>query len=330
MALFLKYLHDRRRVLGMLGLFAGVFLLSFLLFDLPLGAVGYSILLCALVGSGFLAADFARVWRTHRALETMRQLPAAMMTTFPFPDSIEAEDYQAVIQALLEELAALKTESDKRYQDMVDYYTTWAHQIKTPIAAMDLKLQQEDSPLGRKLSADLSRIGQYVEMVMAFVRLDSPAGDYVLCTCSLDEIIRPAIRRFASEFIDRKIRLVYEPVTQSVITDEKWLGFVLEQLLSNALKYTPSGSIRIYMEEAGRLCIRDTGIGIAPEDLPRIFERGYTGYNGRMDKKASGIGLSLCRRVCDNLNIGLSIDSRPGEGTKVTLDLTQRPLSTLE
>ena len=186
---------------------------------------------------------------------------------------------------------------------------------------MGLKLQNEDSPLARGLRGDLNRIAQYVEMAMTYLRLDAETGDYVLKTQELDPIIRGAVRRFAGEFIDRKLRLRLQETGQMVLTDEKWLSFVLEQLLSNALKYTPGGEISIFWQEPDTLVIRDTGIGIAPEDLPRIFEKGFTGYNGRSDKKASGIGLYLCKRVCDRLGHGISIASAPGEGTTVFLKL---------
>jgi len=208
--------------------------------------------------------------------------------------------------------------------EMIDYYTLWAHQIKTPIASMRLTLQNEDSPLARKLMAELFHIEQYVEMVLVFLRLDSKTTDYLFREYSLDEIIRQAVKKFAGEFIGRKLKLEYEPVDVKVVTDEKWLSFVIEQVLSNALKYTPSGKITISMEKDRVLCIRDTGMGIAPEDLPRIFEKGYTGYLGRQDKRASGIGLYLCKRICRNLGHGILAESVPGQGTAIRIDLSQR------
>ena len=207
---------------------------------------------------------------------------------------------------------------------MLDYYTLWAHQIKTPIASMRLSLQQEDTPKARQLLQELSRAEQYVGMVMVYLRLTDGGSDFVLRTCDLDAIVRQAVRRFAGEFITRKLKLCYEPLNAACVTDEKWLLFVVEQVLSNALKYTREGSITITMEHPKTLVIRDTGIGIAPEDLPRIFEKGYTGLNGRTDRKATGLGLYLCRRVCENLGIGLRAESTPGTGTTVFLDLSQR------
>ncbi len=132
------------------------------------------------------------------------------------------------------------------------------------------------------------------------------------------------IRSFSSDFINKKLRLEYSETGRRVVTDEKWLAFVIEQVLSNAVKYTKAGSISIFADESGSLCIKDTGIGIAVEDLPRIFENGYTGFNGRADKKASGIGLYLCRRICDDLNHGISAESEIGEGTTIKIDMSAR------
>ncbi len=241
---------------------------------------------------------------------------------------IEDKDYQEIIRFICEEHNNYRTSTNRRYADMTDYYTVWVHQIKTPIASMRLTLQNEDTPLSRKLSGDLFRVEQYVEMVLTFLRLDSESTDYVIQEYDLDVIVKQAVRKFAGEFIGRKLSLIYESLNTTVITDEKWLSFVIEQILSNALKYTPSGSITITLEPEKKLCIRDTGIGIAKEDLPRIFENGYTGHNGRADKKASGIGLYLCKRICANLGHQIKAESVIGEGTAVILDLASAKLET--
>ncbi|MCD8149135.1 MAG: sensor histidine kinase [Clostridiales bacterium] len=225
------------------------------------------------------------------------------------------------MQELRQQLAADQNKSRQR----MDYYSIWAHQIKTPIAAMRLLLQGQDSEMSRRLGVELNRIESYADMVMTYLRLDGDSTDYVFRQSDLDEIVRGAIRRFSGEFIARKISLFNEPLNQTILTDEKWLSFVIEQILSNALKYTPSGSISIYMEPPQVLCIQDTGIGIASEDLPRIFEQGFTGCNGRTDKKASGIGLYLCKRICDDLGCQISAASQPGEGTVIRLNLKKAP-----
>lgn len=326
MKLFRAYLKQRRKGMLVFLLFCAIFLASFFLYRLPVGAVLYPSALCLLLGAFLLGIDFSRVKKKHERLAELKELTAAMITSLPEVESVEDGDYQAIIQALRTEIADLESGFAYRYRETVEYYTVWVHQIKTPIASMRLTLQNEDTPLARKLSSDLLRIEQYVEMVLAFLRLDSASGDYVFREYGIDAVVKQAVAKFASEFIDRKIRLLYEPIEQTVITDEKWLSFVIEQVLSNALKYTREGSIRISLREPKTLCIEDTGIGIAPEDLPRIFEKGYTGYNGRIDRHASGIGLYLCKRVCRNLGAGIRVASEPDRGTTVFIDLEQYDL----
>ena len=166
-------------------------------------------------------------------------------------------------------------------------------------------------------------------MALCYVRLDSETSDFVIRKYSLDKVVKQAVRKFSGQFIRRKIALVYEPTEADVLTDEKWLLFVVEQLISNALKYTKSGSVEITLKPEKTLSIRDTGIGISSEDLPRVFERGYTGNNGRADKKATGIGLYLCRRICKALGHEIEIRSDK-DGTEVLIDLYENELDTRE
>ena len=327
MDLFKSYIKERRIGITVFFLFCAVFFATFLLYRLPMKAVLYPTLLCSLLGVIFIFVDFVRVRRRHKQLSKIKDLSASMISSMPAIESVEDKDYQAIIKSLQAEISNLQTLTYARYRDMTEYYTVWVHQIKTPIASMRLTLQNEDTPLSRKLSSDLFRIEQYVEMVLAFLRLESVSNDYVFKEYSIDTVIKQSVAKFASEFIDRKIRFIYEPTDVTVITDDKWLSFVVEQVLSNALKYTREGSIKIYMREPKKLCIEDTGIGIAPEDLPRIFEKGYTGYNGRIDKKASGIGLYLCKRICENLGAEISVASDPDKGTTVCIDLEQYELN---
>ena len=176
---------------------------------------------------------------------------------------------------------------------------------------------------GQEVRRLLWEKGNTVEMVLVFLRLDSSTTDYVIRSHSLDDIVRPAVRKFAGEFIRRHLRLDYQPLDRTVVTDAKWLGFVVEQVLSNALKYTAQGSVTIAMD-GDDLCIRDTGMGIAPEDLPRIFDRGFTGLNGRRDTRASGIGLYLCRRICRSLGHTIRASSVPNQGTEIRIGLGQK------
>ena len=308
MKFFGRYLRQHRLAILLFILSWGLLAASFALYGLPLAAVAYPALLSLLLCLAAAVWDYTR---------TLRRLPE--------PASIGEGDCMAAIAALRRAASERETADAARYREMVDYYTAWVHQIKTPIAAMRLTLQPDDTPNARRLMSQLLRIEQYVDMVLMYLRLDEGTSDYVIRACDLDGIIRQSLRKFAGEFIDRRLTLHYEPLHLSVVTDEKWLGFVVEQVLSNALKYTPEGgSITIDAEAPATLCIRDTGIGITAEDLPRIFDRGYTGRNGRTYRQASGIGLYLCRRICRDLGHTITASSAAGEGTVLRLDLSRR------
>ncbi len=342
---YLRYLRYHCRDMILYAVFCVIFAVVFALYHLPLGAVLYPALLCGALGLAAFWYDSRRIWHRHlqfgrlqESLETITEAVRAQEASgwrpdrrtdgasgpFPAADNQAEADYQELLRLLAGELERQTALLNQRYDDMIDYYTVWAHQIKTPIASIRLNMQNEDSDFARLVGEDLQRIEQYVEMVMAFLRLDSDSTDYVFRPCDLDEIIRQAVRKFAPQFIRRNLRLTYTPAEISVVTDEKWLCFVVEQILSNSLKYTRTGGIEIFLETPKTLCIRDSGIGIAPEDLPRIFEKGYTGYNGRTDKKASGLGLYLCRRICENLGHSISAQSEPGNGTAIFIDLSQK------
>ena len=317
------YLRAQRRGMLFLGFCCLIFTVSFSLYGLPLGAVLYPAALCAAAGGIILLLSLRKARAVCQELSLMQRHPADLPDELPAAQSPQEQAYQALLLALHTDRQRLKSDMDARYHDMTEYYTVWAHQIKTPIAAMRLALQNEDTPLSRRLTGEVGRVEQYVQMALTYLRLGSDSSDYVIRSCALDDIVRPAVRRFAGEFIQRKIQLNYQMLNYTVITDEKWLGFVVEQVLSNALKYTPQGSVSIYMESEGVLCIRDTGIGIAPEDLPRVFEKGYTGYNGRSHRKASGLGLYLCREILTRLGHSVSAESQVDHGTTIRIDLRQ-------
>lgn len=315
--MFKDYLKSRINVIILMIVVEGVFASSYFLFDMPAVTVLYPLILStsALIVAGVI--DFVFTFNKHRKL-TQNEISASS-------DPIE-KDYQEIIRKLKEEEAYSRQKTTSDYNNMVEYYTVWAHQIKTPIASMRLQIQSEDTESARKLMGDLNRIEAYVEMVLTFLRLDSDSTDYLIKEYDLDEIIRPAIRKFSREFILKKLKLEYEPIEFKTITDSKWLSFIIEQVISNAVKYTSEGFVRIYMSEPGILCIEDTGVGISEEDLPRIFENGYTGFNGREDKRASGIGLYLCKRISDNLGHKIYAESKVGEGTKIFLDMRAKKL----
>ena len=310
--MFWDYLKSRLKVLVLLIVVEGIFVSSYFLFDLPAVTVLYPLVLSsvAILIAGVI--DFLIVYNKHSRLKR-NDLPQAS-------GPLE-KDYREIINKLKEEQEYSRQKTTSDFNNMVEYYTVWAHQIKTPIASMRLQIQSVDSDLARRLDGDLNRIEAYVEMVLTFLRLDSDSTDYVIRKIDLDAVIKPAIRKFARDFISKKLTMDFKPTEYKVLSDDKWLSFVIEQVLSNAVKYTKKGGIKVYMDEPGILCIEDTGIGISAEDLPRIFENGYTGFNGREDKRASGIGLYLCKRICDNLGHKIYAESEPGVGTKIRIDM---------
>lgn len=274
----------------------------------------------------YLLYCFFREQQAHHRRQQQISAIAYSWNELDSPTSQESCDLQEMIRSLGLRCNELATQLQSEKQESLDYYTTWVHQIKTPISVIQMILQSEDTPEHRELSAELFRIEQYVEMVLTYIRLGSDDHDFVFREYDLDALVRQSIRKYAPQFIRRKIRLVYKPTELTVLTDEKWLTFILEQLLSNAVKYTPQGSVTITVTPDKKLSVSDTGIGISPEDLPRIFEKGFTGYNGRADKKSTGLGLYLCRQTADRLGYRIMADSSPGKGSVFTLDLSTRQL----
>lgn len=321
MKLFLLYLKEHRKQFILVLLFGILLCISFGLYALPLKAVLYPMCLCIFIGILYVIWDFGKEKSKYGLLNSLEEEAPLLMAALPKANGPCEEEYQRLIALLREYIKVSDNQKASKYHEMMDYYTMWVHQIKTPIASMDLALQNEDSPLARKCAADLFRIEQYVNMVLAYLRLDSDSSDYSFKNCSLDQIIKESVKGFSTEFINRKLCLKYEPLDYQLVTDSKWLGFVMDQLLSNSLKYTKEGWIAISMDQPGILTLTDTGIGISEDDLPRIFENGFTGYNGRNYKKSTGIGLYLCHRVLENLGISIEATSKVGKGTTMTLDL---------
>lgn len=318
-----RYWKERGGGVVLFGACAMVYFVTFNLYHLPLQAVFYPTLLCGLLLFAYLFRRVSQSLRKREKLRRLQGLPDNLLEALKEYDGWEDEAYQEILRLLLERDRQEALEYRSRLSDTMDYFTIWVHQIKTPIAAMRLRLQREDTPQARAHYEDLFRIEQYVDMVLTYLRLQSESTDYVFREGELDDIVKGVLRKLAGQFIGRGLKLQYEELHKTVVTDEKWLSFVLEQILSNALKYTHQGSISIFLQGTGILCVQDTGIGIAPEDVPRIFEKGYTGYNGREDKRASGLGLFLCKKICDNLGIRIWAQSEVGVGTTFFLDLEQ-------
>ena len=309
-----------------------MFLMHVALTDL-LYFAGVEIFLCAVVFvSGYL--HYAR--RVRRLEECGKCLKNEEVV---LPEGKDA--YEELYQEMIEDLDLQRREETASYarnqSEMREYYAMWVHQIKTPIAAMRLLQQvqrnrleagdeitigvEDAEPMQAELEKELFDIEQYVNMALQYQRVNTPGNDYVLEKLRLDDIVREVIHKYAGLMVRAHIPLRYAGTDVMVTTDAKWVAFALEQVLSNAIKYSRSGQpivIETVSEDGvDYLKIADHGIGIRAEDLSRVFEKGYTGYNGHADKKSTGIGLYLCRLVLTKLGHTIRMESVQGEGTTV-------------
>ncbi|WRS28298.1 sensor histidine kinase [Oscillospiraceae bacterium MB08-C2-2] len=323
-----KWLACRYRLLLAILLGSSLFVALSLLSHIDFRPALYGAGLCLFLTLLWSIYDCLRFLQKCRQLQGILQNFRITAEAMPEPRSLPEETYQSLIRELYNDRTAQLAEHEKSKSEREDYYTLWVHQIKTPIAALRLLLQSDDLHGNVfAMEQELFKIEQYAEMVLQYLRLESLTCDLLLKDYSLYELVRQSVRKYSPAFIGKRLSLSLDEFDFPVITDEKWLCFVLEQLLSNCIKYTFKGGLRIEMDKVvpRTLLISDTGIGIKTEDIPRIFERGFTGYNGRMDKSSTGIGLYLCKRVTDRLGISLTVSSALGEGTQYRLYFPPNP-----
>lgn len=321
------FLREKCQLLFFLLFFEGALCLIYGLYGLPWGPAGYTCLVTAVVTLGFLMAGFFRWKRKRRQLLILKRQAEQSLETADLPKAETPLEkiYQEIIQDQEKRCQREQKESREKLVRSREYYTRWSHQIKTPIAAMELLLQEEPADV-RALKRELLKTSQYVEVALSYQQMEGDGNDLVIQRYELRPVVMQAVKKVSPLLIHKHISFSAGDLSGEVLTDEKWLVFVLEQLLTNASKYTKvGGSVRIGKEN-GLLVLRDTGIGIRPEDLPRIFEWGYTGYNGRLDKRSTGVGLALVKQVMEMLGNKMEIRSVLGEGTEVFLDLRRTEL----
>ena len=309
-----------------------IFGILFYLYDIPFDAIIYGCELSFVWSAVCLFIDFYKYYKRHKLLHINREQFFDDAEQLPEHMDIIEYDYQELAKELYQAKQELISKNRIAKKELLDYYGMWVHQIKTPIAALDILLQNTERMLYQidekemmqkaisvsDMKMELFKIEQYVEMALNYLRVEDISSDLVFKKNELDDMVRQVIRKYAKIFISKKIKIDFKPTKACIVTDEKWFIFVLEQIISNALKYTKKGQISIYMKEKA-LVIEDTGIGIPAEDLPRIFEKGFTGYNGRENKKSTGIGLYLCKNIMDKLQWNITVDSEVGSGTKIYL-----------
>ena len=318
MEILKSYLKKNIKVYILFIVFILIFFIMFYLYNLPLEALIYTGSFCFLAALVASFSDFINYKESYKKLNFLEQNILNDLEALPKSLDIRIDYYHKIIEKLYEELEKLTQENRQKNTDMVDYYSMWGHQIKTPIAAMNFLLDNEEVDQ-KILQQELFKIERYVEMVLTYIRLDSISSDYVITKINLDEVVKDTVKKYASLFINKKIKLNYVSHETMVISDKKWLSFAFEQILGNSVKYSSAGGEITIETFENKLVIEDKGIGIKEEDLPRIFEKGFTGFNGRYEKKSSGLGLYLCKKTLDKLGHHIEISSTVGKGTRVEI-----------
>lgn len=330
MKLFVQYLKSHKKLWMLYILCALIYITIFFLSNSDLDPVLYGALLCFIGTAFFVGYDFYKFRKQHQLLQQLADTIDSQIDHLPEPRRLIDEDYTEIIRNLHEEKRRFESSAYIARKEMADYFTLWAHQVKTPISAMDLILQSGDGgERDKRLAMELFHVEEYVNLAMSYIRIEDISQDFGFETISLDHLIRQTLKKYVDVFIGKKITMDFQETNRDIISDSKWLSVVLGQILSNALKYTEEGGkISIYMEPyepTGKdvLVIEDTGIGIREEDLPRLFSKGFTGYNGRQHSKSSGQGLYICKTIMDKLSHKIFLTSEEGRGTRVFLDFSR-------
>ena len=315
---FLKsYLYSRRFFLALLILLLGFIMLFAFVFDTYRSLLEYVALLLTFLSFLFIGADAWTAFKGYRSQKLQVAAQAQTPLEKLLQERVEELEYEQKNQLLVEQ---------EKYNDLLDYYTLWVHQVKTPIAASSLLIGDlKDKEAKSQLEQELFKIESYVHLVLQYLRLESFHDDLVLKQENLADLVREVVKKYALFFIQQGLSLNLHDLDQTIVTDKKWFVVILEQVLSNSLKYTKEGSIEIYFQE-GSLYIKDTGLGIQNADLLRVFERGFSGYNGRLTQQSSGLGLYLSKKIADQLGHKIAIDSQVGQGTTVSIAFPEKKL----
>ena len=316
------YIKNRWLALVVIVLWQAILYVTLAFEGVGIKRMGYPIVLSLAALVVFIGFDLYRTWRKDRILKKAKENIDITGENLPEATSIMEEDYQELIEQLLQSKRQEMQQQMHKNNELTEFVTLWTHQVKTPLTALTLAANDMKTPEKAEFVNRLFEIEQYCDIILQYLRIEGEGSDLLLEEYPVKPMVNQAVKYFARSFIGKGLSVQIDvPDGQTLVTDEKWLVFVLKQVLSNALKYTKEGGVTISMPKPNTLCICDTGIGISKADLPRITERGYTGYNGRMDKKATGIGLFLVDTIMKKLSGSVEITSELGKGTKVYLTI---------
>lgn len=299
----------------------------FLLFNV---SITLQIFVLTVLFLGLLAAgiyDYSRKKGFYRELEQKLQQLEEKYLLIEMLEKPEFLEGQIFYDVLLEMQKSMNDEifiQIRKNNEFKRYIETWVHEVKLPIASIRLILHEYKGTSARTLKEQVGRIEGYVEQVLYYLRSEVPEKDYRIAPHSLKKLTNQCISENRDSLILNKIKIVQETQDISVYTDEKWMRFILGQIISNAVKYKKEDSIiRIWShqdEKHSFLHIWDNGIGIATEDLPRVFEKSFTGKNGRIHQASTGMGLYLCSTLCNRLGHRMTVESKEGKYTEITIE----------
>lgn len=233
-----------------------------------------------------------------------------------------------LLYSIIEEIDRSTTEYLNSYRYMLDdfkeYLELWIHEIKIPLASARLIVENNKDTISANMIEELNRVENLVEQVLFYVRSENVEKDYSIKECNLNQIVKEVVKSNRRAFIYKKIALQLESLEINVLTDAKWMIFILNQIINNSLKYSKEENAYIKISATKHdnnvfLKIEDNGIGISNNDLPRVFEKGFTGENGRKSYNSTGIGLYLCKKLCEKLHHQISIQSALDQGTCMTI-----------
>ncbi|ERI89647.1 ATPase/histidine kinase/DNA gyrase B/HSP90 domain protein [Clostridiales bacterium oral taxon 876 str. F0540] len=250
-----------------------------------------------------------------------------IINRIPEPRSYSQKLYHNLLEKIYEEQSLKLQKLYDNKKENEEFITSWVHQIKTPITVSRLLIENNlgkaNSDVLLSLEEELDKIDNYVEQALYNSKIDDFSKDYLISEVSVDRVVKDTVKKHAKNFINKKISVEIKDTELIVLTDKKWLSFILDQILSNSLKYTSnSGKISIYgikQPKLQKLVIEDTGIGITSEDVNRVFDKGFTGYNGRQNYKSTGMGLYLSKKLALKLGHDIIIESEQGKYTRVTI-----------
>lgn len=313
-----KYFHSRWKVILLYFFVILTYLCISFLYPYDNNPILYASQILGGIGIVIFFLDYYAFQKKYKHLKKLEETPSTISSYLVESTNEIEKEYQNLLTLLNQQFIEYQNNIDSKTSKRNDYFDLWAHEIKTPIAAMHLLLDDTDF---KDLKEQLFHLEEYVSMAMGYIRADSVSNDFVIKKYNVEDICKACVRHYSPLFIRKKLSLTFKPFHYEIVTDEKWLSFVIGQILSNALKYTEKGSISIYMKQ-NDLIIEDTGIGINESDLPRIFEKNYTGENGHKNSSSSGMGLYLCKLILEKLSHSIHITSKVNSGTQVIISFS--------